>query len=70
MFIVNQGDEPTFLTSNRKDFFYKFSNWFVFNECFFSDHRYVTFIVDTIAFPLDVTLSVNRRNTNSLETNP
>ena len=53
--ITNRRDEPTFLTSNRKevlditlvssDFSNNLRDWFVSNECSFSDHRYITLVL-------------------------
>ena len=74
---ANQGDEPTFLTSNRKealgitlvnsDFSDNFRDRFVFSECFISDHRYITFSIDINESRPSTTIPANtkyRRNTN------
>ena len=68
--IANRGNEPTFLTSNRREALditllrSDFSGSLVCHECSFSDHRYISFIIDTEESPPKTTLLVNTRNIN------
>ena len=72
--IVNWGDEPTFLTSNRKqvldinlvssDFSNNLRDCFESHECSLSDYRYITFTIDTKEPPSGMTFPVNRRSSN------
>ena len=71
--IANLGNEPTFIVSNRREVLditivsdrisHLISNWKVLDECSFSDHRYISFVIEC-GNCNKVQFFTNRRNTD------